>query len=219
MSSSGKAIPVTTPIHIVGSRFDPDTHRLREFASRNRLLHDWVDADETRAASLFRDLGIREAHGPIVLVKGGTWLHNPSNAELANAVGLGEGRVPPEKTYDLVVIGGGPAGLAAGVYGASSGLRTAIVEADAVGGQAATSARIENYLGFSAGLSGADLAERARLQATKFGAHIMMPRRAVGLTEHDGYHVVTFDADGELLAGSVLRTSAAANSRRLMQAR
>lgn len=191
-------------IQIVGSRFDADTHRLREFASRNRLLHDWLDADEPRAESLFRDLGIEGAHGPIVLLRGGKWLLNPTNSELASAVGLHVSSVSVEKTYDVVVIGAGPGGLAAGVYAASSGLRTAIVESEAVGGQAATSARIENYLGFPAGLSGADLAERARLQAAKFGARFMVPRRAVGLTERDGYHVVALEAGEELLAGSVI---------------
>jgi thioredoxin reductase (NADPH) len=104
----------------------------------------------------------------------------------------------------VVVIGAGPAGLAAAVYGAAGGLLTAVLDAVAVGGQAATSARIENYLGFPAGLSGADLAERARLQATKFGAHIMVPRRAVGLTERDGFHIVAVDDGDELLAGSVI---------------
>lgn len=191
-------------IQIVGSRFDADTHRLREFASRNRLLHDWLDADEPRAESLFKDLGIEGPHGPIVLLRGGKWLLNPTNSELASAVGLHVSSVPVEKTYDVVVIGAGPGGLAAGVYAASSGLRTAIVESEAVGGQAATSARIENYLGFPAGLSGADLAERARLQAAKFGARFMVPRRAVGLTERDGYHVVALEAGEELLAGSVI---------------
>ena len=191
-------------IQIVGSRFDADTHRLREFASRNRLLHDWLDADEPRAESLFKDLGIEGPHGPIVLLRGGKWLLNPTNSELASAVGLHVSSVSVEKTYDVVVIGAGPGGLAAGVYAASSGLRTAIVESEAVGGQAATSARIENYLGFPAGLSGADLAERARLQAAKFGARFMVPRRAVGLTERDGYHVVALEAGEELLAGSVI---------------
>lgn len=191
-------------IQIVGSRFDRDTHRLREFAARNRLLHDWLDVEEPRAESVLRDLGIDGSEGPVVLVRGKKFLRNPTNADLAGAIGLHESRVPVEKTYDLTVIGAGPGGLAAGVYGASGGLRTVILDAEAVGGQAATSARIENYLGFPAGLSGADLAERARLQATKFGAHIMVPRRAVGLTERDGFHVVALENGDELQAGSVI---------------
>ena len=191
-------------IQIVGSRFDRNTHRLREFAARNRVLHDWLDPDEPRAESLLRALAVDASPGPIVLVGNGQVLRNPTNAELAGAIGLNESRIPVEKTYDLVVIGAGPGGLAAGVYGASSGLLTAILDAVAVGGQAATSARIENFLGFPAGISGADLAERARLQATKFGARIMVPRRAVGLMERDGFHVVALGDGDELLAGSVI---------------
>jgi thioredoxin reductase (NADPH) len=191
-------------IRIIGSSFDRDTHRLREFASRNRLLHDWLNADEPRAESLLEQLEVAPGSGPVVLVKNGQVLRNPTNAQLAHAIGLQESRVPVDHTYDLIVIGAGPGGLAAAVYAASGGLRTAVVEADAVGGQAGTSARIENYLGFPAGLSGADLAERARLQATKFGAHLLVPRRAVGLTERDGYHVVTLDGGDELFAGSVI---------------
>jgi thioredoxin reductase (NADPH) len=176
-------------IRIRGSRFDRDTHRLREFASRNRLLHDWVDTDESG--------------GPVVVLRNGNALNNPTNANLALALGLRESRTP-EDVLDLVIIGAGPAGLAASVYGASGGLTTAILDAVAVGGQAATSASIENYLGFPAGLSGADLAERARLQAIKFGARIMVPRRAAGLIERDGLHVVALEDGAEVLARSVI---------------
>ena len=123
---------------------------------------------------------------------------------MASAIGLQESRIPAERIYDLVVIAAGPGGLAAAVYGASGGLRTAVIDAVAVGGQAATSTRIENYLGFPAGVSGADLAERARLQAAKFGAQIMVPRRAVGLSDRDGFQVVATEEGDELLAGSVI---------------
>jgi thioredoxin reductase (NADPH) len=193
-------------VQIVGSRFDRDTHRLREFAARNRVLHDWIDVDDPRADSLLADLGIAATRGPgpVVLLGSGKFLRNPTNFELAGAIGLRESRVASEKTYDLVIIGAGPGGLAAGVYGAAGGLRTAILDAVAVGGQAATSARIENYLGFLAGLSGAELAERARLQAIKFGAQIMVPRGATRLLERDGFHVVAVDDGSELLARSVI---------------
>src|SRR5262249_41052969 len=183
-------------IQILGSRFDQDTHRLREFAARNRVLHTWVDIDEPRRERLLALLPADARESPLVLLGNGSWLRNPTNAELAARIGVPHGLVPAEKTYDLVVVGAGPAGLAATGYGASGGLLTATRDAVAVGGQAATSARIENYLGFPAGLSGAELAERARLQAEKFHAHIMVPCRAVGLTERDGFHVVTLD-DGE----------------------
>jgi thioredoxin reductase (NADPH) len=110
-------------IHIVGSRFDRDAHRLREFAARNRVLHDWLDIDETRAQALL-GLQIDATSGPIVLLGGGSLLRNPTNAELASAIGLHQRSVQAEKIYDLVVVGAGPAGLAASVYGASGGLLT-----------------------------------------------------------------------------------------------
>ena len=191
-------------IRIIGSRFDRDTHRLREFAARNRVLHSWVDIDEPRRERLLAMLPTDARESPIVLLGNGAWLHNPTNAELADKIGVPHGSIPAEKTYDLVVVGAGPAGLAATVYGASGGLLTATLDAMAVGGQAATSARIENYLGFPAGLSGAELAERARLQAEKFKAHLMVPCRAVGLAGRDGFHVVTLDTGGKLLARSVI---------------
>jgi len=191
-------------IQIVGSRFDPDTHRLRDFAARNRVLHDWLEIDDPRAKRLLDELSVGETANPVVVLGDGTYLHGPTNAELARAIGMAHVAVPDRATYDLVVVGAGPAGLAASVYGASGGLRTAMLDAVAVGGQAATSARIENYLGFPAGLSGAELAERARLQAEKFKAHILVPCRAVGLTERDGFHVVTLEDGKELLARTVI---------------
>jgi thioredoxin reductase (NADPH) len=191
-------------IRIVGSRFDRETHRLREFAARNRVLHDWVDLDDARVSQALADVATRAGTAPVVLLGDGSVLRNPTNAELAAAIGVVHGPESPDATYDLLVIGGGPAGLAAAVYGASGGLRTAILEAVAVGGQAATSARIENYLGFPAGVSGAELAERARLQAEKFDANIMVPRRAVRLTERDGFHVVGTEGGDELFARTVV---------------
>jgi thioredoxin reductase (NADPH) len=191
-------------IRIVGSRFDRDTHRLREFAARNRLLHTWLDIDASRGERLLALLPGDARSGPIVLLGDGSWLRNPTNAELAGRIGVAQGSATAEKTYDLVVVGAGPAGLAASVYGAAGGLRTALLDSVAVGGQAATSARIENYLGFPAGVSGTELAERARLQAAKFSVNIMVPRRAVTLTERDGFHVIAVDDGDELLARSVI---------------
>jgi thioredoxin reductase (NADPH) len=191
-------------VRIVGSRFDRDTHRLREFAARNRVAHEWVESDEPRAASLLGALALPPASGPIVLLGGTRALRNPSNAELADALGLPQAPIPSETTFDLIVVGAGPAGLAAGVYGASGGLSTVVLDAVAVGGQAATSARIENYLGFPAGISGAELAERGRIQADKFGVHFMIPRRAVGLAERDGFHQLDLDSGEQLLARGVI---------------
>jgi thioredoxin reductase (NADPH) len=191
-------------IQIVGSRFDRNTHRLREFAARNRVLHDWQDADEPRNDELLARLSLSIARGPVVFLGGGGILQNPTNGELAAAIGINHCAIPPETTYDVVVVGAGPAGLAASVYAASGGLATAMLDSVAVGGQAATSARIENYLGFPAGVSGAELAERARFQAEKFHVHIMVPCRATGLTERDGFYVVTREGRDELHARSVI---------------
>ena len=191
-------------IRILGSRFDRDTHRLREFAVRNRLLFDWVDIDDPRAQARLADLGLGNALEPVVLLHSGKFLINPSNEEFGAAAGVRT--VPPAggRTYDLLVVGAGPAGLAASVYAAAGGLSTCLLDAVAVGGQAATSGRIENYLGFPAGVSGAELAERARLQAKKFGVQITVPCRAIGLSERDGFQVVTIDNGEELRAGAVV---------------
>jgi thioredoxin reductase (NADPH) len=189
---------------IVGSRFDRDTQRLREFAVRNRLLHDWVDADSDRGRALLAELGVEEATVPVVLVADERLLVNPTIAEFADAVGLRQRPLAAERTYDVVVVGGGPGGLAASVYAAAGGLSTALLDAVALGGQAATSARIENYLGFPAGVSGAELAQRAELQASKFGVEMMVPCRAVGLSERDGFHIVALEDGDGLLARSVI---------------
>jgi thioredoxin reductase (NADPH) len=185
---------------IVGSRFSPDTRRLRDFAIRNRLPHHWLDLEsDPGAEEILRRLGLAPEECPIVLLGPGRVLRNPSNAELARALGL---RAPStaETTCDLIVVGAGPAGLAAAVYGASEGLETVVLEALATGGQAGTSSRIENYLGFPAGISGAELAERATIQAQKFGARITIPGEAVGLDPLDGTLRVRL-RDGESVIG------------------
>jgi thioredoxin reductase (NADPH) len=192
-------------IRIVGSQFDRDTQRLREFAVRNRLLHEWVDADDPRAQPWLADLGLSEAtSGPVVLLEASSFLVNPTNEELAGATGLSTGPAAEGRTYDLAVVGAGPGGLAASVYGATGGLSTILLDAVAVGGQAATSGRIENYLGFPAGLSGAELAQRSLLQAEKFGVHISVPSRAVGLGERDGFYVIALEGGEEVLAKVVV---------------
>ena len=163
-------IGLHTGLRIVGSRHSPDTRRLREFAARNRLPHSWIDLEEYPAAeTLLCELGVVAAETPVVIWCGETVLRNPTNAELARLVGLPVASAR-EAGCDLVIVGMGPAGLAAAVYAASEGLGTIVVDAVAAGGQAGTSSRIENYLGFPSGISGAELAERAALQAAKFGA-------------------------------------------------
>jgi thioredoxin reductase (NADPH) len=191
-------------LQIVGSGYSPDTRRLREFAARNRLPHGWIDVEaDPQAEALLRQFQLRPDETPVVIWKGTQILRNPSNAELAGILGIGD-ELPPDGRYDLVVVGSGPAGLAAAVYGASEGLKTLILEAVATGGQAGMASRIENYLGFPAGLSGLELASRALVQAEKFGARLAVPREATTLRRDGRSYVVTL-ADGEdVVASSVI---------------
>ena len=188
---------------IVGSRFSEDTRRLRRFAIRNRLPHRFVDLEnDPGAEELLRQFGVGTADTPVVVWRDRV-LRNPSTAALAAVLGL---RPAPEELTecDLAVVGAGPAGLAAAMYGASEGLRTVTLEAVAPGGQAGTSSRIENYLGFPAGISGAELADRAVLQAEKFGARICVAARAVGLERRDGHHLLRLEDGGTLSARTVV---------------
>jgi thioredoxin reductase (NADPH) len=189
---------------IVGSRYSSDTRRLRDFAIRNRLPHHWIDLESDPGAdALLQRLGVPASDCPIVLLGPGRVLRNPSNTELARALGL---RAPRsvQTTCDLLVVGAGPAGLAAAVYGASDGLSTVAVEGLATGGQAGRSSRIENYLGFPAGISGAELAERATIQAEKFGAQIMIPGEAVDIEPANGMLRVELRAGGSVAAQAVV---------------
>ncbi|MFF5784746.1 FAD-dependent oxidoreductase [Streptomyces sp. NPDC012693] len=194
---------------ILGSCYSPDTARLREFAARNRLPHRWVDLERDKEAdALLRRFSIQPEETPVVLWKGERVLRNPSNAELARLIGLPT-PAPSSDTgrCDVMVVGAGPAGLAASVYGASDGLTTVTVDAVAAGGQAATSSRIENYLGFPSGISGGELIERAVLQAHKFGARLMVPAQVTGITPQDDGYVVTFTDGSRARAGAVVLAS------------
>jgi thioredoxin reductase (NADPH) len=189
---------------IVGSRYSADTLRLREFASRNRLPHRFIDLEtDAESEHTLRHLGIGPRDVPLV-VWGKRMLRNPSNAELAAMIGLRTGTDRDTTACDLLVVGAGPAGLAAGVYGASEGLRTVVLDAVAAGGQAATSSRIENYLGFPAGISGAELAERAVIQADKFGARTEVPVSATALRREDGHYVVQLDNGAAAVARTLV---------------
>ncbi|MCW2638671.1 MAG: Thioredoxin-disulfide reductase [Dactylosporangium sp.] len=201
-------------IRIVGSRYSPDTRRLREFAARNRVPYRWIDLENDRQAeTLLRRLGVRPEQTPIVICPGGQVLRNPDNAELARAVGLPAPQ-GGEATCDLAIVGAGPAGLAAAVYGASEGLVTVALDAVATGGQAGTASQIENYLGFPAGISGGELAERAVLQAEKFGAQFSIPAEAHGLDTREDSHVIRF-ADGSELCSRTVLISTGARYRKL----
>ncbi len=207
-------IDVGTGIKLIGSRFSLDSRRLREFLSRNRMPHQWIDLEQDREAeALLASLSVEPAETPVVVVGRGEILRNPTNDELGRALGLGSrGAVPA--LCDLVVVGGGPAGLAAALYASSEGLDVQGVEAVASGGQAATSARIENYLGFPAGISGADLTQRATVQALKFGARLTVPASAVNLTSSHGHHEVHL-SNGETATGRTLIVATGAQYRRL----
>ena len=191
-------------LRIIGSRTSPDARRLREFAARNRLLHVWVDLDTDPAAGeVLAQQGLGPGDAPVVLMRGGEVLRNPSNSQLARAAGLGTGAVPP-KTFDVAVVGAGPAGLAASVYGASEGLAIAAIDSMAVGGQIGTTSRIENYLGFPVGVSGEEFAERSLVQALRFGTTLLVPRTATGLTRHGDDYVIRLEGGDELAARTVI---------------
>jgi thioredoxin reductase (NADPH) len=198
---------------IIGSRYSAGTRQLREFAARNRLPHRFLDLEtDPMAEQLLRGVGLGPDDTPVVLYRD-RLLRHPSTAQLAEAFGLrvvGDGR----GICDLVVVGAGPAGLAAAVYGASEGLDTAILDGVAPGGQAARTSCIENYLGFPSGISGGELAERAVLQAEKFGARRSVPAEVVGMAERDGNHVLQF-ADGAELATRTVIVASGVRVRRL----
>ncbi|MCW2995682.1 MAG: cyclic nucleotide-binding protein [Conexibacter sp.] len=189
---------------LIGSRADAPTRRLLETLSRNQLAASWLELDaDPEAAAALRMLEIPEADLPVLLVPGSAILRNPTMVDLRDALGLADGPDGDDRC-DLLVVGGGPGGLAAAVYGASEGLATILVEDTALGGQAGTSSRIENYLGFPAGLSGAELATRGVLQAEKFGARIRAGTQAVELGEIDDLHAVALDDGRRVLARAVI---------------
>ncbi|MBO3746773.1 FAD-dependent oxidoreductase [Streptosporangiaceae bacterium NEAU-GS5] len=199
---------------IIGSHYSHDTRRLLEFAARNRMPHRWIDLDsDAQAEDLLRSLGVSPKETPIVIWRAELVLRNPSNAELARVTGLPAPSVS-ETVWDLVVVGAGPAGLGAAVYGASEGLATIALDAVAAGGQAGLSARIENYLGFPLGISGSELAERAKIQAVDFGAQIAVPAEATGLEQRDGRYAVTL-SDGTVLQTRSIVIATGVHYRRL----
>jgi thioredoxin reductase (NADPH) len=200
---------------LIGSRFDAGTRRLLEVLARNRLVSRWLELEGSPdAEGMLRELDVPVADLPIVVVPGGALLRNPSNRELLDALGLsGPADTDLPGVCDLLVVGAGPGGLAAAVYGASEGMATVLAEDTALGGQAGTSSRIENLLGFPAGLSGEELAARAALQAQKFGARIKLAARAVSLSSDSGVHRVRFDDGDEITAKAVVLATGARYNR------
>jgi thioredoxin reductase (NADPH) len=193
-------------VRIIGHRFSKDTHDLRDFLARNRIPGRWLDVErDSEARELLTVAGVPDERLPVALLEDGSVLERPTVLELAERLGIA-GR-PAADHYDLVIVGGGPAGLAAAVYGASEGLRTVMVESDAPGGQAGQSSRIENYLGFPSGLSGSDLARRATTQARRLGAELLAVSNAVALRAEGAGRIVELTGGVELSANCVLVSS------------
>jgi len=205
--------PEFTGLRVIGSRYSRDTFRIRDFLAKNRVLFTWLDLEGDPAVNqLLQQFGVTEAETPIVACAHCLVLRNPSNRELAEKIGI---RRPVEHTvYDLAIVGSGPAGLAAAVYGASEGLNTIVLEHTAPGGQAGSSMRIENYLGFPTGITGSELADRAVLQADKFGAQISVPTPATKLTFDKTYSVLELEG-GENVVAKCLLIATGAEYRRL----
>lgn len=200
-------------IRVIGSRFSHDSLQLREFLTRSRIPHEWLDAESDPAVErVMGAVDVTPGDLPVVITSGAV-LRRPTPAELASYLGLTVDALP-DRCFDLVVVGGGPAGLAAAVYGASEGLHTLGVEMAVVGGQAGASSRIENYLGFPTGISGGDLTARAVVQAEKFGARLTSPCAATALVEEAGHLMVRL-ADGTDVAGRAVIVASGARYRRL----
>jgi thioredoxin reductase (NADPH) len=184
-------------VKLVGHRWSAPSFRARDFLARNAVPYRWYSVDEPEGQRLLAAAEAGPDDVPVVITQDGAVLRAPTDAELAGVAGLSV--EPQSDFYDLIVVGGGPAGLGAAVYGASEGLRTVLVEREATGGQAGQSSRIENYLGFPDGVSGGQLADRARRQAAKFGAEMLLTRDCVALEAHGSKRVLRF-ADGSSIA-------------------
>ncbi len=204
----------TSALKIVGSRFSSDTQRLRAFAARNQLPHQWIDVEQdTQAEVLLTTFHVAPQDTPIVIWQGKEVLRNPTDSDLTRRLGLNR-TITSGEMVDLIVVGAGPGGLAASVYGASEGLATLTLEAVSTGGQAGTSSKIENYLGFPSGLSGAELANRAVAQAQKFGARIVVSQAATQLRKEVGHYIIQL-ADGEEVAAQNIIIATGARYRKL----
>jgi thioredoxin reductase (NADPH) len=196
-------------LRVLGTRWSPSSHQIKDFLGRNQVPYQWTDLEiatpDQEVQQLIPNVDLKSASLPLVVLPGGEVLSNPQVDDLAAHIGL---RTRAQTTfYDFVIVGGGPAGLAAAVYGASEGLKTLLVERSAPGGQAGMSSRIENYLGFPSGLTGADLARRAFTQARRFGAEILSPQEAVGLRVDGPYRFVRLRDGSEISCHALLIAS------------
>jgi len=199
-------------LRVISHRWSARAHEIKDYLSRNQIPYRWLDIEtDEEASALATSAGVDPAQLMVVFADG-THLVSPSNAEIAARVGMRTQAALP--FYDMVIVGGGPSALAAAVYGASEGLKTLLIEREAPGGQAGTTSRIENYLGFPAGLSGADLARRAVAQASRLGAEVLTPQEVVGVTVEDPYKVVRL-ADGSQVSCHALVVATGVDYRKL----
>lgn len=184
-------------IRVIGNRWSPDSHQVKDFLARNQVPYEWMDIESSEEAQkLVEYADCDHLQLPLVLFSDGSSVLQPDNVQLAEKIGLQTQADKP--FYDLIIVGGGPAGLAAAVYGASEGLRTLMIEKEAPGGQAGTSSRIENYLGFPVGLSGGDLARRAVTQARRFGVEILTPQEVQKIRVQDQYRIINLKDGSEI---------------------
>jgi thioredoxin reductase (NADPH) len=197
---------------IIGHRWSAKSHEIRDFLARSGVPYHWYTIEEAEGRKLLEAAGAKDADIPVLLTADGGVLVCPSISEVAAKVGLST--TPSDDFYDLVIVGGGPAGLGAAVYGASEGLRTVVIERTATGGQAGQSSRIENYLGFPEGVSGGQLTDRARRQASRFGAELLTARKVIKLETHGPKRVLHLD-DGTKVAAHAVLLATGVNYRRL----
>lgn len=193
--------PLSEGLRVVGDRWSAESHELREFLARNQVPYRWLEVERSAEAARLVE-SVSDPRLPMAILEDGTVVTQADPRSVAEAIGM-----QPSTTtefHDLVVVGAGPAGLAAAVYGASEGLSTTVIEAEAPGGQAGTSSRIENYLGFPQGVSGSDLSRRALTQARRFGATFVSPRQVTGLRRDDPYRILTLDDGAELRTSAVI---------------
>jgi thioredoxin reductase (NADPH) len=189
-------------VYVVGTRWAPETHRLKDFLAKSQVPYRWVEPEGITDARVLAAIGSHPAVLPIVIFPDGTVLEKPDSGQVAEKLGLVT--VPSGSFYDVIVVGAGPAGLACALYCSTEGLKTVLVEREAAGGQAALSSRIENYLGFPSGLSGADLARRGVAQVRRFGTEVIAPAEATELVTGGEYRVVKLSNGQELAAHSVV---------------
>lgn len=193
-------------IKLIGYQFSPKSHNIKEFLTGNLVPYQWLDIEKNKdARKLLEVNNLKVKDLPVVFFEDGSWLTSPSIKDIAGKVGLNPAL--KNEVYDVVIIGAGPAGLAASVYGASEGLKTLLIERHAPGGQAGTSSRIENYLGFPKGLSGSDLTRRAITQATRFGTEFLSPQDVRAIHEKDGYKKIILDGGLEINTRAVVITT------------